>query len=383
MRKSFKFRIYPTRAQIEILLSILNACRFLYNCALEQRRDVWTSRKQSLTAYTQIKQLSEVRREFPEFKAIYSQIFQDVIQRLDKAFKGFFLRRKHKGERAGFPRFKGIEFFNSFTYPQAYNGSVKVKEKKIWFSKIGAIKMRKHREIEGKIKTAAIKREGKRWYAVLSCDSVPLKILPPAEKEEVGIDLGLNRLATLSDGTIIDNPRWLRKSKEALKDAQRTLSAQKKGTLKRRRARARLVKIHRKVTNQRRDFLHKTSRKLVNKCGLICLEALCIKNLLRKRNGENHQNTGLHKSIGDASWGLFVSFLLYKVEETGRGRRIRQVNSQNTTKTCSRCGHILKEGLPLSQREFFCPHCFLLLDRDHNAALNILQAGRLPVQAIA
>jgi putative transposase len=383
MRKSFKFRIYPTRAQIEILLSILNACRFLYNCALEQRRDVWTSRKQSLTAYTQIKQLSEVRREFPEFKAIYSQVFQDVIQRLDKAFKGFFLRLKHKGERAGFPRFKGIEFFNSFTYPQAYNSSVKVKEKKIWFSKIGAIKIRKHREIEGRIKTVTIKREGKRWYAVISCDNMPLKVLPPAEKEEVGIDLGLNRLATLSDGTTIDNPRWLRKSEEALKEAQRMLSVQKKGTLKRRRARQQLSKLHRKVGNQRRDFLHKKSRELVNRYGLICLEALCIKNLLRKRNGENHQDTGLHKSIGDVAWGMFVSFLLQKVEETAGTRRICQVNSQNTTRTCSRCGHILREGLSLSQREFFCPHCQLLIDRDLNASLNILRAGRLPVQAVA
>lgn len=382
MRKSFKFRIYPTEPQIEILLSILCSCRTLYNAALQQRRDAWQSHKRSVTCYDQIKQIPEVCAAFPEYKSIYSQVLREPLRNLDKAFQGFFLRLKYRNGKAGFPRFKSRDFFNSFTYPQAYNGSVKVKEKKVWFSKIGAIKIRKHREIEGKVKTVTIKREDKRWYVIISCDDVPQRVLPPSESA-VGIDLGLTYLVTLSNGEHIDNPRWLRKSEEALKEAQRILSAQKKGTLKRRKAKARLVKIHRKVTNQRRDFLHKKSRELVNKYGLICLEALCIKNLLRKKNGEDHQDVRLHKSIGDAAWGMFVSFLLQKVEETAGTRRIRQVNSRNTTRTCSQCGHILREGLSLSQREFFCPHCKLLIDRDLNAAINILRAGRLPVLGVA
>lgn len=371
MRKSFKFRFYPNAQQRQLLTSILYDCQQLYNAALEQRRDAWKLHKRSLSCYDQIKQLPELCKEFPEYKAIYSQILREPLRNLDKAFKAFFARIK-RGEKSGFPRFRARDRYDSFTYPQAYNGSVKLKDNKVWLSKIGAIKIRKHREIEGKIKTATVKREGKHWYIAFSCDEVPRKVLPASDKN-VGIDVGLMHFATFSTGKTVENPRHLKHSREKLCKAQQVLAAKKKGTSARRKAKERVGAIHRKISNQRMDFLHKLSRKIINEFGFIAVENLNIQQLLELKAEFRKQSNALHGSIADAAWGQFVFYLAYKAEEAGRG--IVKVPARGTTKTCSKCGYV-NGRLPLSQREFSCCNCGFHIDRDLNAAQNILRLGR-------
>lgn len=380
MKKTFKFRIFPKRAQIESLLQILNTCRLLYNCALEQRRYAWKQRRRSLSAYDQTKQLPEVRKEFPEFKAIYAQILQDVVFRVERAFRGFFNRCKTRNGKAGYPRFRSADRYDSFTYPQAYDGCVKLRGKKVWLSKIGAIRMKQHRPVEGNIKTVSIKREGKRWYLIISCDNVPARPLPASDKA-VGIDVGLEHFATLSDETVIENPRYLKRFEEKLKVAQQRLSLKKHNTSARRKAKEVVARISRKIANQRKDFLHKTARHIVNNYGLIAVENLNVQNLLQKKGEIKRLDKALHRGIIDASWGMFVAFLAYKAEEAGR--RLVKVEPRGTTRTCSRCGQVL-ESLPLSQRFFSCPYCSLHIHRDLNAAKNIVQrAGRFARSGIS
>ena len=367
MRKSFKFRLFPNARQVELLTSQLQSCQRLYNAALEQRRDTWKSHKQSVSFAEQCRQVTDLAKE-AEYKNIYSQVLRDVLKRLDKAFHGFFLRLRHEGEKAGYPRFRAFDRYDSITYPQAYNGSIRFRDGKIWFSKIGVIRIKKHREIEGKVKTVTIKREGKHWYVIFSCDEVPVKILSPCSKE-IGIDVGLEHFATFSDGTIIENPHHLQQSEKRLTKTQQILSSKKKGTSARRKAKEIVSQVHRKITNQRKDFLHKLSRKLINEHGLIAVEDLNVKGLLQKDSGFKRQTAGLHKSISDAAWAMFVMFLVAKAEEAGR--RLVKVEPRGTSRTCSQCGHIITDML-LSQRTFNCPHCNFSSHRDFNAARNIL-----------
>ena len=367
MHKSYKFRVYPNGQQRQLLAFNLQCCQRLYNAALEQRRDAWSSRRRSLSCYSQQQQLPALR-ELPEYQAINAQILQNVLRRLDKAFKAFF----RKTNRAGFPRFKAHDRYDSFTYPQTGNGSVRFNGKKICLSKIGAIRIKKHREIEGRIKTATVKREGKHWYIIFSCDGVLAKPLPPSDKE-VGIDLGLTHFATFSDGSTVKNPRHLKKSLIKLKAAQQKLAKKKRGSSARRKSKEQVAVIHRKVRNQRAGFLHKLSRKIVNEFGFIAVEDLNVQGLLQLKEKVKKFSTGLHRSIGDVGWAMFISFLSYKAEEAERG--IVKVPARGTTRTCFRCG-FLADKLPLSQREFVCPDCGFRLDRDFNASLNILRLGR-------
>lgn len=197
-----------------------------------------------------------------------------------------------------------------------------------------------------------------------------MKPLPHSDRA-VGIDLGLSKFATLSDGSVIENPRHLNKSLAKLKEAQEWLSKKKRGTSARRKAKERVQTVHRKIRSQRRDFLHKTSRKLVNKYRLIVVENLNTQGLMQLKDG--YKNKGLHRNIGDAGWAMFIGFLTYKVE--GTEHDTVKVPARGTTRTCSRCGH-LADKLPLSQREFICPACGFSLDRDFNASLNILRLGQ-------
>lgn len=372
MRKSYKFRIYPNRRQERRLIQTLHGLRLLYNAALEQRRLAWRYNKKNLTVYEQINELPELRRAFPEYREIYAQVLQDVLKRVDNAFKLFFRRLKNRNGKAGYPRYKNESRYDSFTYPQAYNGSVKFQGNRVWLSKIGSIRIKMHRQIQGNVKTVTVKHEGNHWYVIVSCDNIPKILLPPSNKK-VGIDLGLINYATLSDGTTIENPRHLKRSLTKLKDAQRQLSKKTKGTSAYRKVKERVAKIHRKITNQRRDFLHKLSRKLINEYGTIVIENLEVKRLLQLKNGCRKQTKALHREINAAGWSMFVSFLLYKAEEAGR--RIIQVDPAGTTRTCSRCGYMYPDHLPLSQRVFKCPKCGLKIDRDYNAAINILHKG--------
>jgi putative transposase len=297
-------------------------------------------------------QLPELRKALPEYGEIFSQVLQDVLRRLDKSFKGFFNGR-------GYPRFKPAWRYNSFTYSQS--GFKILLSGHIHLSKIGKLRVFMHREILGKIKTLTIKRDPVGdWFVILTAESSEVK--PKEVKNVVTIDVGLEKLATLSTGEYVEPPQFYRKSEKRLARVQRLLSSKKQGSKNRQKARIRVAKVHRKIERQRTDFLHKLSRKLVDGSDLLVFEKLQIRNMVR-----NHP---LSKSILDASWNRLNRFCSYKASNAGK--HIELIDPRGTTQRCSRCGRtIVKKSL--SERVHRCPNCGLLLDRDLNTTFDMLQ----------
>lgn len=363
MRRAFKFRLYPTRRQAEALDGQLHATQQLYNAALEQRRTVWQSRRKSISVYDQKRELPDLRRSDAGLGLVHTHACQEVLFRLDRAFRAFF-RRVKTGETPGYPRFKGLERWASLTFSEYGNGAALVDGRLRVFG-IGDIKLKLHRPITGTIKTVTLKRSCRgHWSAIFSCDAVPMRLFTAATAE-VGLDVGLMSFAMLSTGDSIENPRWYRKTEEHLGAAQRMLSAKARGTVARQTARQCVARLHEKIREQRRDFHHKTALTLVQRHAAIAVEDLNTKGLIE------HSPTGLAKSITDAAWGQFLAILCAKAEEAGR--RFAKVPPRGTSSTCSSCGRT--ESKALSERVHACP-CGLVLDRDHNAALNILRLGR-------
>jgi len=382
--KSFKYRLYPTGKQARTLQWTLDRTRELYNAALQERRDAYRMAHKSITYYDQSVQLPEIKAIREEYKDIHSQVLQDVLRRVDKAMKAFF-RRVKSGETPGYPRFQGRDRYDSFTYPQA--GFSLTQDSRVCLSKIGSIKVKLHRELQGTIKTCTIKREGTCWYVVFACEveAEPL----PVSHEAVGIDLGLLHFATLSTGETIENPRYFRKGEKKLQALQQSLARKKRGSHRRQKAVQKVAKAHRKVRNQRADFLHKASRMLVNQYGVIVFEELQPANMSRRAKPKQDENgtylpngasakSGLNKSIQDAGWGQFVGYCTYKAENAGR--TVVQVNPRYTSQVCSGCGTIRKKTL--EERWHRC-ECGTELDRDHNAAINILRLGSSQQLAMA
>jgi len=352
MRKTFQYRLYPTRKQTIILLHVLSVCRHLYNDSLHNRKVAYEDGHCGLSYYDQQDWLKFVNKQ-----GVYGHILQNVLRRVDAAFRNFFRRVKSGAEKVGYPRFQGRSRYDSFTYPDPYGIGYKIEDGKLHLSKIGAIRTFLHREIEGKIKTCTIKRDGDQWYASFSVE------LPDPEPKEiktsVGVDVGITTLATLSDGTEIENPKTQDKYDSKLRKAHKNLSRKKKGSNNRNKQKIVLAGIYRKVRNARKDCLHKASRILADTYDRIVFEDLQIKNMVK-----NHH---LARSIHDASWGMLINFTTYKAEEAGG--TVELVNPRNTSKQCSVCGNI--QSMPLSQRTYRCPVCCMVMGRDHNAAINI------------
>ncbi len=278
--------------------------------------------------------------------------------RVDLAFKAFFRRVKAR-ENSGYPRFKGKGRYDSFTYPQY---GFKLDGDRLHLSKIGDVRIVLHRPVEGTIKTLAIRRSSTgKWYACFSVEYYPSPL--PQKEITVGIDVGLESFATLSNGEKIENPRFFRTDEKALAKAQRKLSKVETGTPERKKARKIVAHIHERIANRRLNFAHQTSRQLVDWFGTIVFEDLNVKNM--------EKNHHLAKSIADVAWTMFISITESKAEEAGS--RVILVNPRNTSQQCSRCGMIVAKTL--SDRVHSCPHCGLVMDRDQNAAINILRLG--------
>lgn len=359
--RNYRFRIYPNREQEQKLLAWLETCRWIYNTALAQRKEAWEKEKRSVSRIEQQVWLKQAKKTDERIREVHSQAAQEVLFRVDRAFAAFF-RRVKNGETPGYPRFKGRGRYKSLTYTQFGKGKgASFQDGKLKLSKIGLVKIKLHREIPGIIKTVIIKRDAAgKWWAVFAVE-IELSRQQTHTGPAVGLDVGLEKFAALSDGSIIENPRHLRKTEERLKRAQRELSRKEKGSRNRERVRRKLAKLHAKVRNQRMDFLHKQSRKLVNIYSLIAVEELNIKGMVK-----NHH---LAKSISDAGWGEFISMLEYKAGEAGT--KLVKVNPSGTSQKCSRCGMTVPKEL--SERVHCCPYCGLTLDRDVNAARNILK----------
>lgn len=349
--KTYKFRIYPTTAQVEKMDHTLGTCRFLYNDCLADRKNAYERTGITVGYYDQQYELKN-----REGINIHSKVAQDVLRRLQKTYDSFF-RRVKNGENPGYPRFQGYDRYNSFTYSQS--GFKILDNGKLRLSKIGDLKLIQHREIEGKIKTITVKREGNQWYASFSTE-LKIEIEPVEIKSAVGIDVGIKTLAVLSNGEEIPNIRTINNYEKRLAKIQRKLSRMKKGSNNRKKQKVKVQNIHKKIKNVRNDYLHKQSTKLVTEWDLIVLEDLQIQNMVK-----NHK---IAKSIADVSWNKFASMMKYKAEWAGK--EVVFVNPSNTSKTCSNCGYI--QNMPLGKRVYDCPKCNLVLDRDYNAAINIL-----------
>ena len=360
MLKAYKFRIYPTKSQTTKMEQTLDLCRWTYNKTLEIRKNAWEKEGKSLSKYETNNMLPEWKEDKPELKVVFSQVLQNVHERVDLALKAFF-RRVKTGEKPGYPRFRGKGWYDSFTYPQK---GFKIDSGKLYLSKIGSIKIKLHRPIEGKIKRLTVRRTtiGK-WFA---CFSVELEDNPkPPWKDGslVGIDVGLVSFATLSNGEKIANPRFFREEEKELAKVQRRLSKAPKSTPERKKALKVVQLVHERIANKRYEFAHQISNQLVKKHGLIAFEDLNIKGMTHNHN--------LAKSIHDVAWNMLVTLTSYKAASAGS--MVVLVDPRNTSKMCSRCGILVEKSL--SDRVHKCSQCGLEMDRDWNAAINILRLG--------
>lgn len=351
MNKVYRFRLYPTAHQETVMKHTLESCRWVYNETLATRRNAYEATKEfpysrhvlySRYDTQKLLLLWKGERRIP----VYSQVLQEVQYRVDLAFKAFF-RRVKAGEKAGYPRFKGMGWYDSFTYPQsgfALDGET------LQMSKIGNVKIKLHRAINGEIKQLNIKRSSTgKWFACFTVDGYRDIQMSPND-EAVGIDVGISSFATLSNGEHIENPRFFRSEEKALAKAQR------------KKAKKVVARVHERIANKRSNFAHQLSRKLVNTYGVIAFEDLNIKGMM--------QNGHLAKSIGDVAWGRFIQCTRNKAENAGSV--VVMVDPKNTTQECSRCGQIVKKEL--KDRIHSCD-CGYVADRDENAAKNILTRG--------
>jgi len=312
---------------------------------VQERRDSYRLERKSIRYVEQANQLPAIKKIRSDVASVHSQVLQDVLKRVEKAFDGFFRRVKAK-QKAGFPRFRSHKRYDSFTYAQS---GFALKDGKLRLSKIGDVKIKLHRPIEGKVKTLTITRSATgKWYACFSVECTPEPL--PKNDRTVGIDVGLNSFATLSTGEQIANPRFFRTDKKALAKAQR----QKKRQV--------AARIHERIKFRRNNFAHQLSHALVTLYGAIFFEKLNIQGMVR--------NHCLALSISDASWNQLIQCTTYKAADAGR--EVRTVDPRGTSQSCSACGAVVLKDL--SQRIHDCS-CGITLDRDHNAALNILALG--------
>lgn len=357
MKKTFQYKIKSSQRTYQKAEKWLSLCRQLYNDCLQGRIIAYKENKKSVSQYDQMKRLPQLKKAFPEFKQVNSQTLQDVIQRLDKAYQGFFRRVKNK-EKAGFPRFKGQNRYDSFTLKQT---GWKFQDNYLEIKNIGKFKMFFSRPIEGDIKTITIRKTiTNNWFVSFACDNVPQKLLPKTNKE-IGIDVGCQSFLTDSNGNKIDNPRFFKKSEGVLTLRQQTLSRREKHSHRWQKAKLLVAKILEKISNQRKDFHFKVANRLFKENDKIYIEKL--------KNWKTFK--GLNKSMRDVAWFQFFNLLRFKAEEAGR--EVVEVPAKNTSQLCSKCGQIVEKDL--SVRIHKCS-CGLEIDRDWNAALNILRFGQ-------
>jgi putative transposase len=365
MLRAFKYRLYPTKRQQRLLERQLEECRWLYNHLLAERKTAWDERQESLRLYDQQATLPALKAERQHLAEVNAQALQNVAVRIDLAFKAFF-RRVRTGETPGYPRFRGRGRYTSITYPQAPSGcKLDADAKRLRLHGVGEVKILLHRPVEGTPKTATIQRSSTgKWSVCFSCECAEPEPLPETG-QQVGIDMGLTTFATLSNGREIANPRFFRVEEHALAKVQRAHSKLEKGTPERAKHRHVVARVHERIGWRRDDFAHQQSRRIADSYDLIAVEDLSVNQLAR--------NHCLAKSIHDVAWSQFASLLSYKA--AWAGRKVVAVNPAYTSKDCSSCGH-RKADLTLADRTYACPHCGLVLDRDLNAARNIVRLGQ-------
>ncbi len=352
VKKAFKYRLKPNSDQQAALAVQFGHARFTFNWALGRRKEFYQHNGKGLNYYAQADELRDLKQADDTLwlKDGHSQVLQQKLRDLDRGFVNFF-----EG-RAEYPTFKSKRNKQSIRYPQGF----KLEGQSVYLSKVGWVKLILHRPLEGEMKNATVtKTKSGRYFVSIQCET---EIDDPIyEGPHVGVDMGLNHFATLSTGEKIPNPRHLRRSEKRLARAQRKLSHKVKGSTNREKQRVKVARLHERVSDQRRDFHHKLSRRLVDEFGIITFETLHIKGMIR--------NHSLAKSISDAGWGQFIGFTEYK--GAWYGSHVEKIDRfYPSTKTCSECG-AKNEYLTLSDRTWVCQSCGVIHDRDVNAAINI------------
>ena len=385
MKRTYKYRLLPNKEQTKVLDEILSFCRFLYNCALEERITYYKRFGKTLSYASQSNELPEIRRFFSEdTENILAQTLQQVLKRLDTAYQNFFRKLKEKAGEAGLPRFKGESRFRSICIPQPIPDLSKGCVKKLPNNKLkisgipGEIKVKWHREIPdgARCKQVRIVKGVGHYYVMIYCDNVNDEVLAPTGKT-VGVDLGINSFITLDDGKQFHHPKPYKTSKEKLAFLNKKLARKKAGPNNRKNVLIALRRENERTRNIREDFQRKIAKQLIVENDAIIIEKLDIRELMSKSLGPEAtpKEKAIFKShkenMMDASWGSFTDKLIYKAESAGR--KVIQVDPRYTSMMCSSCGHM--QDMPQEVRTYDCDACGTILDRDLNAAINIRNKG--------
>ena len=374
--RTFVFHLKPTRAQHAGLQTILKNQRHLYNAALQERRDAWSKGKISISMNDQTKSLTEIRKFDENYSDVPYALSKWTLKRLEDAFRAFFRRAKKTG-KAGFPRFRGAGRWQSFGFHQ--KDGLRLKGAKLLFSGgiSGGLRVKMHRPLPGNavIKSAIFTLESGRWRVALACE-VPALAANDSDTV-IGIDVGVNYLATDSEGRHYTNVRPLDKRQKELRRAARGLSRSLRGSKRRKKTIARFRRIQRSIRNHRITHLHDVANAIVRSGSIIVVEDLKLKNITRSAKGtlvepgkNVRQKAGLNRVLADAAPSRLISMIAYKAESAG-GKMIK-VDPRNTSRTCSACGVV--DAAHLSISRYRC-RCGLDLQRDHNAAINIRERG--------
>lgn len=368
MLKTFKYRLFPKKSDVTRLNKTLDICRLVYNTTIDLRKWAWETNRVSVSYFQLAGLISPWKDQDPELGTVHSQVLQDVMIRVDLAFKAFFQRIK-RGDNPGYPRFRGKFRYDSFNYRQS--GFHVHPDSTLYLSKIGRIPIVLHRPLApGKLKTCTIQRSrAGKWYASIVVDTSRPDPLPKTGKI-AGLDMGLKTFIVASDGHKVPRQRFFKTEEQALAKAQRKFSKFPKTESSPAKSKARQVvaRVHERVKNRRDDFCHQTAKLLVHRYDFMAVEDLNVKGMLEQKK--------YSKSIADVSWAQLLQRLSCKAEEAGK--TVVTVDPRNTSQQCSRCLNLVPKDI--SVRVHSCPVCGLKMDRDLNASFNILRLGMQSVE---